>query len=82
MEYTEENMIALAQDMICRMEVQHLLNDAFNSLVEVYRVSPLHFQNDSVLYATSQSKYRGPFMDLIDYFKDVIIEEEGVEQYA
>ena len=81
MQYTEQNMLTLAQDMICRMEVQDLLNDAFNSLVEVYRVSPLHFQNDVALYATNQSKYTGPFMDLIDYFKDVIV-EEGVEQYA
>ena len=81
MEYTEENMVTLAQEMICRMEVQDLLSDAFNSLVEVYRVSPLHFQNDSALYTTNHSKYKGPFMDLIDYFKDVIV-EEGVEQNA
>ena len=81
MEYTEETIIALAQEMICRMEVQDLLNDAFASLVEVYRVSPLHFQNDSFLYETDQGRYRGPFMELIDYFKDTIV-EEGEEQIA
>ena len=82
MDYTEENMVTLAQEMICRMEVQDLLSDAFNSLVEVYRVSPLHFQNDSHLYSTNNLRYKGPFMDLVDYFKDTIIEDEGVEQYA
>ena len=75
MEYTDDNMILLAQDMICRMEVQDLLNDAFNSLVEVYRVSALLFQSDSNLYATNQGRYKGPFMDLVDYFKDTIINE-------
>lgn len=75
MDYTEENMVTLAQEMICRMEVQDLLSDAFNSLVEVYRVSPLHFQSDSNLYATNQGRYKGPFMDLVDYFKDTIINE-------
>ena len=81
MEYTEETIIALAQEMICRMEVQDLLNDAFNSLVEIYRVSPLHFQNDSQLYSTKHTKYRGPFMELVDYFKEVIV-EEGEKQIA
>ena len=82
MDYTEENMVTLAQEMICRMEVQDLLSDAFNSLVEVYRVSPLHFQNDSNLYNTNHTRYKGPFMDLVDYFKETIVEDEGVEQYA
>ena len=82
MDYTEENMVTLAQEMICRMEVQDLLSDAFNSLVEVYRVSPLHFQNDSSLYGTNYTRYKGPFMDLVDYFKETIVEDEGVEQYA
>ena len=82
MEYTEENMSKLAQELICRMEVQDLLNDAFKSLLEVYRVSPLHFQNDSYLYSTNLTRYKGPFMDLIDYFKETIVEDEGVEQYA
>ena len=82
MDYTEENMVTLAQEMICRMEVQDLLSDAFNSLVEVYRVSPLHFQNDSILYGTNHTRYKGPFMDLVDYFKETIVEDEGVEQYA
>ena len=75
MEYTEKNMVALAQEMICRMEVQDLLSDAFNSLVEVYRVSPLHFQNDSNLYRNNHTRYKGPFMELVDYFKEVIIDE-------
>lgn len=75
MEYTEENMVTLAQEMICRMEVQDLLSDAFNSLVEVYRVSPLHFQNDTHLYNTNNSRYKGPFMELVDYFKDTITNE-------
>ena len=81
MEYTDDNMILLAQDMICRMEVQDLLNDAFNSLLEVYRISPLHFQNDSNLYGTQHTKYKGPFMELVDYFKEVIV-EEGEKQIA
>lgn len=79
MEYTEENLALVAEAMIRRMEVQDLLSDAFSSLIEVYRVSQLHFINDSLLYETKQSKYKGPFMELIDYFKDTII-DEGVEQ--
>ena len=79
MEYTEENLALVAEAMIRRMEVQDLLSDAFSSLIEVYRVSQLHFINDSLLYETKQSKYKGPFMELIDYFKDTII-NEGVEQ--
>ena len=82
MEYTRENMITLAQEMICRMEVQDLLNDAFNSLVEIYRVSPLHFQNDSHLYNTKHSRYKGPFMELVNYFKEVIIDEGEIAQDA
>jgi len=78
-EYTEENLALVAEAMIRRMEVQDLLSDAFSSLIEVYRVSQLHFINDSLLYETKQSKYKGPFMELIDYFKDTII-DEGVEQ--
>ena len=81
MDYTDENMLTVAQEMICRMEVQDLLNDSFNSLVEIYRVSPLHFQNDSQLYSTKHTKYRGPFMELVDYFKEVIV-EEGEKQIA
>ena len=64
MEYTDDNMILLAQDMICRMEVQDL-----------------HFQNDSNLYGTQHTKYKGPFMELVDYFKEVIV-EEGEKQIA
>ena len=79
MEYTEENLALVAEVMIRRMEVQDLLSDAFSSLIEVYRVSQLHFINDSILYETKQSKYKGPFMELIDYFKDTII-DKGVEQ--
>ena len=81
MEYTDDNMILLAQDMICRMEVQDLLNDAFNSLLEVNKISPLHLQNDSNLYGTQHTKYKGPFMELVDYFKVVIV-EEGEKQIA
>ena len=81
MDYTEENIELVAEAMIRRMEVQDLLSDAFKSLTEIYRVSPLHFINDSALYKTNQSKYKGPFMELIDYFKDTII-DEGVEQSA
>ena len=82
MEYTRENMITLAQEMICRMEVQDLLSDAFNSLVEVYSVSPLHFQNDSHLYNTKHSRYKGPFMELVNYLKEVIIDEGEIAQDA
>ena len=81
MEYTEDNIELVAEAMIRRMEVQDLLSDAFNSLVEIYRVSPEHFINDSIMYETNDVKYKGPFMELIDYFKDVII-DEGVEQNA
>ena len=81
MEYTEENMSKLAQELICRMEVQDLLSDAFKSLTEIYRVSPGHFINDSALYETNHSRYKGPFMELIDYFKDTVI-DEGVKQSA
>ena len=81
MDHTIENLELVAEAMIRRMEVQDLLNDAFASLVEVYRVSPLHFQNDSFLYETDQGRYRGPFMELIDYFKDTIV-EEGEKQIA
>ena len=82
MEYTRENIITLAQEMICRLEVQDLLSDAFNSLVEVYSVSPLHFQNDSHLYNTKHSRYKGPFMELVNYFKEVIIDEGEIAQDA
>jgi hypothetical protein len=81
MEYTEDNIELVAEAMIRRMEVQDLLSDAFNSLVEIYRVSPEHFISDSITYETDDVKYIGPFMGLIDYFKDVII-DEGVEQNA
>ena len=81
MDYTEENIELVAEAMIRRMEVQDLLRDAFISLAEVYRVSPSHFINDSSLYLTNHSKYKGPFMELIDYFKETII-EEGEEQVA
>ena len=64
------------------MEVQDLLSDAFNSLVEVYSVSPLHFQNDSHLYNTKHSRYKGPFMELVNYFKEVIIDEGEIAQDA
>ena len=47
-----------------------------NAIVYSYvLVSPLHFQSDSNLYATNQGRYKGPFMDLVDYFKDTIINE-------
>ena len=78
MEYTEDNIELVAEAMIRRMEVQDLLSDAFRSLTEIYRVSQLHFTNDAALYETNHSKYKGPFMELIDYFKDAIV-EEGVE---
>jgi len=81
MEYTEDNIELVAEAMIRRMEVQDLLGDAFKSLTEIYRVSPGHFINDSILYETNHSKYKGPFMELIDYFKDTIV-DEGVEQNA
>ena len=75
MEHTKENMELVAEAMIRRMEVQDLLSDAFKSLIEIYRVSPLHFTNDSYLYDTKHSKVKGPFMELIDYFKETIISE-------
>ena len=81
MDYTEENIQRVAEAMIRRMEVQDLLSDAFKSLTEIYRVSPGHFINDSALYETNHSRYKGPFMELIDYFKDTVI-DEGVKQSA
>ena len=68
---TQEDMEEVALRAIGRMTLQELIDDSVAALVEVYTARPESYVYDAVHYNDADRDQPSPFMDLVQYLKDV-----------
>ena len=68
---TQEDMEEVALRAIGRMTLQDLIEDSVAALVEVYRARPESYVYDAVHYNDADREQPSPFMDLVQYLKDI-----------
>jgi hypothetical protein len=54
-----------------RMTLQELIDDSVSALVEVYIARPESYLYDAMHYSDADRDQPSPFMDLVQYLKDV-----------
>tara|TARA_Y100000310_G_scaffold156799_1_gene156214 strand:+ start:26 stop:367 length:342 start_codon:yes stop_codon:yes gene_type:complete len=68
---SEERMQDIALNAIGKIPLQDLINDAVSALLEVYRAKPEICQLDIGNYNNYPPLIANPFMDLVDYLKEL-----------
>ena len=68
---TQEDMEEVALRALGRMTLQELIDDSVSALVEVYTARPESYLYDAMHYNDADRNQPSPFMDLIQYLKDV-----------
>ena len=68
---TIEDMEEVALRALGRMSLQDLIDDSVLALVEVYTARPQSYFYDAAHYNDEDREQPSPFMDLIQYLKDV-----------
>ena len=68
---TQDDMEEVALRALGRMSLQELIDDSVSALVEVYRARPESYAYDAAHYNDVDREQPSPFMDLIQYLKDV-----------
>ena len=68
---TQEDMEEVALRALGRMTLQELIDDSVSALVEVYIARPESYLYDAMHYSDADRDQPSPFMDLIQYLKDV-----------
>ena len=68
---THDDMEEVALRALGRMSLQELIDDSVSALVEVYRARPESYAYDAAHYNDVDREQPSPFMDLIQYLKDV-----------
>ena len=68
---TQEDMEEVALRALGRMTLQEVIDDSVAALIEVYKARPESYVYDAVHYNDADREQPSPFMDLIQYLKDV-----------
>ena len=68
---TQDDMEEVALRALGRMSLQELIDDSVSALVEVYIARPESYAYDAAHYNDVDREQPSPFMDLIQYLKDV-----------
>jgi len=68
---TQEDMEEVALRALGRMTLQELIDDSVSALVEVYTARPESYLYDAMHYDDADRNQPSPFMDLVQYLKDV-----------
>ena len=68
---TQEDMEEVALRALGRMTLQELIDDSVSALVEVYIARPESYLYDAMHYSDADRDQPSPFMDLVQYLKDV-----------
>ena len=68
---SQEDMEEVALRALGRMTLQDLIDDSVLALVEVYTARPQSYFYDAAHYNDEDREQPSPFMDLIQYLKDV-----------
>ena len=68
---TQEDMEEVALRALGRVPLQDLINDSVSALVEVYKARPESYAYDAAHYNDEDREQPSPYMDLIQYLKDV-----------
>jgi len=68
---TQDDMEEVALRALGRMSLQELIDDSVSALVEVYKARPESYAYDAAHYNDADKEQPSPFMDLIQYLKDV-----------
>ena len=68
---TQEDMEEVALRALGRIPLQDLINDSVSALVEVYKARPESYAYDAAHYDDDDVETPNPFMDLIQYLKEV-----------
>ena len=67
----DEVLQDVALNAIGKIPLQDLINDAVSALVEVYKIKPEILQLDVDNYENYPPLVANPFMDLVNYLKDI-----------
>ena len=68
---TQEDMEEVALRALGRVPLQDLINDSVSALVEVYKARPESYAYDASHYDDDDVETPNPFMDLIQYLREV-----------
>ena len=68
---TQDDMEEVALRALGRMSLQELIDDSVSALVEVYKARPESYAYDAAHYNDEDREQPSPYMDLIQYLKDV-----------
>ena len=68
---SQEEMEEVALRALGRVPLQDLINDSVSALVEVYKARPESYAYDASHYDDDDVETPNPFMDLIQYLKEV-----------
>lgn len=72
---TQEEMEEIALQAIGKMTLQEIIEDAIQALVEVYKARPQSYEYDAAHYNDEVTREGTPFMDLVQYLKDIKADE-------
>ena len=72
---TQDDMEEVALRALGRITLQELINDSIAALVEVYKARPGSYAYDASHYDDEDVETLNPFMDLVQYLKELKVNE-------